>query len=857
MDQKKVEILIVEDSITQAKILIYILENNNFSVQHATNGEMALEILKHYEPEIIICDIVMPGMDGYRFCSLVKADKHLKNIPVILLTSLYDPRDVIKGLECGADSFLIKPYTEELIIARIQYFIQNSEFRKNQPDDSTVELLFTDQKYRINSSPRQILDILLSTYEDSLQKNQELNESNKNLKIARDNLTRLNANLEERVKLRTQELENSNANLLDEIEERKRAETSLKEKVEDLRRMATVVSDSNDAVIMHDFDGKILAWNHGAKETYGYTEAEALGKNVREIVAETDRDAALTLIERIRNGEIIKSFELRRIAKDGRIIDVWLTTTLLTDEKGNPVAIATTERDITERKQAEANRIAKESAESANRMKSEFLANMSHEIRTPMNAVLGYAELLGFLVQDKTQKNYLESIKSSGRGLLVIINDILDLSKIEAGKTVLNFEFVNTRFFFSEFKQIFSLKVLEKELEFILDISSDTPSGICIDEARLRQVLFNLIGNAMKFTEKGFVKLKVFTENHQVLFINNDKNLEYIDLIIEIQDSGIGISKEYQEQVFRPFVQQQEQSTKKYGGTGLGLTITQRLVELMNGTIELISEPNSGSTFRVNIPDVAFMRNFKNSEGEVHLNPLEIKFEKATIIVADNVNYNRSFLKDVLSSSNLTILEAENGLTAYLMAKEIVPDLIITDIQMPVLDGFGLLEKLKSDELLKHIPVIAYSASVMKPQQELIIKSKFTGLLMKPVQLSELYVELIKILSYTISKTIDTTQPETETAHSKAVQNLPELVNVLETHYKDIWKTFELRQPIGEIIAFGHQLVDLGKEHEAILITDYGNDLLIATDSFDVENILKLIRHYPGLVKKLKNSMRT
>ena len=137
------------------------------------------------------------------------------------------------------------------------------------------------------------------------------------------------------------------------ISDRNKAEAALKEKVEDLHRMATIVSDSNDAVIMHDLEGKILAWNRGAKETYGYTEVEALGKNVREIVAEPDREAALRLIQRIKQGEIVKSFELRRVTKDGRILDVWLTTTLLTDEKGKPVAIATTERDISDRNKAE------------------------------------------------------------------------------------------------------------------------------------------------------------------------------------------------------------------------------------------------------------------------------------------------------------------------------------------------------------------------------------------------------------------------------------------------------------------------------------------------------------------------
>ncbi len=201
MEIKKTEILVVEDCLIQAELLKITLENYNYSVRCAIDGQKALEILNQFEPDIIISDIDMPGMDGYQFCSIVKADDHLKNIPVILLTAHSDPREVMKGLESGADGFLVKPYNEEFLISRIQYFIQNSELRNNPSDDSTLEILFANQKYSLHSSPRQILDILLSTYENSIHKNKELNESNKNLQIARDNLTRLNANLEERVKL--------------------------------------------------------------------------------------------------------------------------------------------------------------------------------------------------------------------------------------------------------------------------------------------------------------------------------------------------------------------------------------------------------------------------------------------------------------------------------------------------------------------------------------------------------------------------------------------------------------------------------------------------------------------------------
>ncbi len=638
-----------------------------------------------------------------------------------------------------------------------------------------------------------------------------------------------------------------------DITDRNKAEAALKEKLEDMARLATVVSDSNDAVILSDLDGKITAWNKGAKETYGYSEAEALKMNVREIVAEEDREAAMTLIKKIKTGDVVKSFELRRVTKDGKILDVWLTTTLLTDEEGKPVAIATTERDITERKQDADNRIAKEIAESSNRMKSEFLANMSHEIRTPMNAILGYAELLGFLVEEKIQKNYLESIKSSGRGLLSLINDILDLSRIEAGKIELRYEFVDTHFFFSEFRQIFSLKIAEIGLEFILDISSGIPAGIYVDEARLRQVLFNLIGNAIKFTETGYVKLKIYTVNPNIHKVQKENKEEPIDLIIEVEDSGIGISKEFQDEIFKPFVQQQQQSTKKYGGTGLGLSITMRLVELMNGTIGLFSEPGKGSTFRVMIPEVICLKKFEKSNDEVHINPSDVVFEKATVLVADDVGHNRSYLKDALKNSNITVLEAENGLVAYYMIKENIPDLIISDIQMPGLDGFELLEKVKSDIALMHIPMIAYSASVMKTQEERILKSKFNGLLIKPVKVSELYLELIKYLPHKRLEPDKTVENKTLTDQLDTVKDLPELVNSLQTYYNNEWGRFELIQPIDEIYEFGKQLISLGNKHIAPVITDYGNDLLIAAESLDIKSIITLIKGFPVLIGKFQS----
>lgn len=264
---------------------------------------------------------------------------------------------------------------------------------------------------------------------------------------------------------------------------------------------------------------------------------------------------------------------------------------------------------------------AKNEAERANQSKSLFLANMSHEIRTPMNAVLGYADLLSSMVTDKGPRHYVESIKTSGRILLTLINDILDLSKIEAGKLQLESEYINTSLFFSDFERIFALKVEEKNLTFVLDVAQEMPEEIYVEETRLRQIMFNLIGNAIKFTEKGFVAVKVYPGKDNPRG-NVTGGRGSIDVMIEVSDSGIGISDEFKHEIFDPFTQQNGQ--KKYGGTGLGLAITKRLVTLMNGAISFESQLNKGSTFKVFIPDIKWQNGFDTviSEPSLNANPL-------------------------------------------------------------------------------------------------------------------------------------------------------------------------------------------------------------------------------------------
>ena len=309
------------------------------------------------------------------------------------------------------------------------------------------------------------------------------------------------------------------------------------------------------------------------------------------------------------------------------------------------------------------------------------------------------------------------------------------------------------------------------------------------------------------------------------------------------------------EEIFNPFVQVQGQNVKKYGGTGLGLAITYRLVNLMNGTIELQSQLNKGSSFKIRIPEVSYLRDIEKRTEEIQLDPEDIVFEKATIIVADDVEHNRKYLKDALSKTNIEIVEAKDGLEAFNMAKKIAPDLIITDIRMPILDGFSLLNKLKSVDALKHIPVIAYSASVMKAQRDRIRESEFTGLLIKPVQVTELYIELMNNLPYKSSKANKQEQSIPESNLSEKISDLPGLIHSLDTRFKEIWMTFGIRQPIDEISDFGNQLERLGKDHNSSIVIKYGEELVCAADSFNIEAILNHIRKFPEIIELLKGTI--
>ena len=484
---------------------------------------------------------------------------------------------------------------------------------------------------------------------------------------------------------------------------------------------------------------------------------------------------------------------------------------------------------------------AKDVAENIAKQKSEFLANMSHEIRTPMNSVIGFTEILEKEIKNPLHKEYLSSIRKGGNSLLRIINDILDLSKIEAGKLEVKNESLNPKNLFLEIESIFHSKIISKNILFMVDIDKTIPKFIIIDGVRIRQILFNLIGNAIKFTEKGYIKLKV--EN-----IYKDDIKSKIDLIFSIEDTGIGIEENNLETIFNAFEQANNQNIAKYGGTGLGLAICSKLVHMMNGEIKVKSKKNIGSTFTVLLRDIPI----SSIEDEIVSQKLlasNIVFEKAQILVVDDIEENRKLVKASLKDFDIDLIMAENGQEAIDKLRNINVDLILMDLRMPVMDGYEATNIIKSNEKLKHIPIIALTASVMGKDLEKVSKFGFDGYLRKPVILDDLIEELGKYLKYHF---INQEIVQIDDFSVIDSQRLKVVLDKLENELKEEWKNIKDAGDFSLIEEFAKKLDDLSVKEKIHLLENYSKELIKNINSFDIEKVDYLMNTYLELIENLK-----
>lgn len=495
---------------------------------------------------------------------------------------------------------------------------------------------------------------------------------------------------------------------------------------------------------------------------------------------------------------------------------------------------------------------AKEQADAANLAKSEFLANMSHEIRTPLNAITGFSELLSSLVADHKQKDYLDAIKLAGRSLLLIINDILDLSKIDAGRMEVKYYPVDIKALFMEIEQIFMVKIKNKGLCFIRDVPEKFPPSLMLDEIRLRQMLLNLVGNAIKFTDEGEIEVSA-----SILQTNEDEHI--VDLAIAVKDTGIGISEEEQKTVFDSFHQVHSDDARKFGGTGLGLAISRKFSEILNGEITLKSEVGRGSTFKIILRDVEISDLPLGEEQENHFRLGDIFFENGKVLVADDVASNRDLLRELLKSAGLNVLIAENGKEAISLASDYQPDLILMDIRMPVMDGKDATSRLKTDPVTASIPIIALTASTSTTEKDEVMKYGFAGFLSKPVRVDQLFFELAQYLEHTFVTEKDKgTEVVDWESRLETITISPEkkeqLYNILTREHETTVHDLSSRGKMGEIAAFGQEMIDLGRKYQVEPLSDWGRELIRFSDNFDLIAIKEHLGKFPIILKLLAAS---
>ncbi len=597
-------------------------------------------------------------------------------------------------------------------------------------------------------------------------------------------------------------------------------------------------------------DGEILEISPSIKYVGGYDREELIGKSIFTYYAYPEK--RVELLNELKEKESISDFEVVLLDNKGKKVNCSYSVQLQKDASGNPEKIVGTMRDITARKYAEENlKSAKEQAEEANKAKSEFLANMSHEIRTPMNAIIGFSELLATHITDKKQKQYLDSIQNAGKSLLTLIDDILDLSKIEAGKMELNYEPVNLFYLFGEMKQVFELKLSEKNLDFSVEIDNKLPASLLLDEARIRQVLLNLVGNAIKFTEKGQITVSARKSD-----VNADGSK--IELIISVADSGIGIPVKDKKKIFDAFRQKEGQNNRKYGGTGLGLAISKRLVEMMNGHITVRSKPGKGSVFefRLKEVDVATMVPTTGVD-KAFVDPKQISFDKACVLVVDDVSSNRKMLNEWLTLAGLRVFESKNGREAIRFSKKVQPDIVFMDLKMPGMDGFETTRLLRESAIQKDMKIIALTASATHENQENILKRGFDGILLKPINIANLFSELSRFLSQRIPKSRNDENIHEEEKYGRLVLKNTEdqtlVSEMIQNTFIPTWEELQGAKEMENVESFSESLFAFAEQYEIQGLIEYSRELNEAVQHFNIDIIDKLLNSFLKVTDNLLN----
>ncbi|MCK6553181.1 PAS domain S-box protein [Candidatus Binatia bacterium] len=550
---------------------------------------------------------------------------------------------------------------------------------------------------------------------------------------------------------------------------RKQADAALRASEE---RTRSIIDNALDAFIGIEDDGRISGWNRQAESVFGWQRDEIIGRTLEETVIPPQyRQAHRSGLQRFAatgEGEVLnRRIEIAALHRDGHEFPVELS--MWPVRLGETLTCSAFLRDITERKRAEAElQQAKQAAEVADRAKSEFLANMSHEIRTPMNGIVGATELVLDTPLAAEQREYLDIVRCSADSLLTVINDILDFSKIEAGK--LEFEQIDfgLRDCLEETIRVAAVFARQKSLALGVDVSPQVGDALVGDPGRLRQVLTNLVGNAIKFTERGEVAVSVDVAARAAASADRgdeegcraESDCEPgIELHFAVRDSGIGIAPDRQQAVFNAFEQGDGSTARRYGGTGLGLAISAKLVRMMGGRMWVESDVGRGSTFHFTARfGVQPAERAAIARGRPSKSGLRGPWGPLKILLAEDNAVNQKLVTRLLERGGHTVNVAGNGHEVLAALQKERFDVVLMDVQMPEMDGFQTTAEIRRRELEPgggahsglagmHMPIVAMTAHAMKGDRERCLEAGMDGYVAKPVRAAELFAAIDDLLS--------------------------------------------------------------------------------------------------------------
>ena len=795
-------VLIVDDERHNRELLEVMLAPEHFCLSTASSGEEALAMVAEQRPDLILLDIMMPGMDGYQVAAKIKGSLATKNIPVIMVTALNDRHARMLGLSAGAEDFLSKPVDRVELCVRVRnllrlkaygdYHDKYSRMLEGEVGLRAADLVESERLYRstFDAAPVGIVHVDLngqwlrvnqrlcdllgyscealqgSAVQELLQADVAPGEAEALRQMAAGAL-RSHVVDEKRYRRQDGSFVWARVNVSVHRDSQGRALhfISVIEDITERRALETQRTDGERRTNLALDAGEMGTWEldlatHRAvrslrhDQVYGFStlQREWGSKNFLACVVPEDLSTAhRAYAEALRTG--IYRLDCRIRWPDQSLHWISAQGRVERDAQGTPARIVGIVKNTTEQKRAEAElRTAKEAAEAANKAKNEFLANISHEIRTPMNGVMGMTDLVLDTELTFEQREYLRIVKSSADALLTVINDILDFSRMEAGKSALDPIDFNPRDAIGDTANAVALRAHQQGLELIVDVDAAVPNTLRGDPGRLRQILVNLLGNAIKFTPKGEVVLRVTNEAatpHDVV------------LHFSVRDTGVGIPLDRQKRVFEAFTQADGSVTRTYGGTGLGLTISSQLAHLMGGRLWVESEAGSGSTFH-------FTATFGVVKAAATATLSEtVDLQGMPVLVVDDNGTNRRLLEDLLSGWQMIPTLAAGARDALAALQEAEKSgtpfpLVLTDFQMPHADGFTLVKAIKHEPALAAAKIVMLTSSGRLGDAARCRELGIAAYLQKPIKRSELRDAILLALG----GKAETDRPSLVTRHS-------------------------------------------------------------------------------------------